>query len=234
MNPTPRFAALLTVLLFCTQLITGGQGLFQRDAKTAIYRKAKKYNLVPLESAVPEAIVDLRYKITSAAGKPLYLTEMPALIHRATAAKLRKVADELKPHGYHLKIWDAWRPPEAHRALWDAVQDEHYVVPPSKGLSWHCYGISVDLTLARADGTEQHFMPCTHRGCVELATDDEIEAGLHAAFFDQMAAWLHGAEFAVAAEDIAILITEGFHDTKGWDLGSGEVCAHVLWGIMIF
>jgi D-alanyl-D-alanine dipeptidase len=154
MNPTPRFAALLTVLLFCTQLITGGQGLFQRDAKTAIYRKAKKYQLVPIETAVPDAFVDLRYKITSAAGKPLYLTEMPALIHRATAAKLRKVAEELKPHGYHLKIWDAWRPPEAHRALWDAVQDERYVVPPSKGLSWHCYGISVDLTLARADGTE--------------------------------------------------------------------------------
>jgi hypothetical protein len=35
-----------------------------------------------------------------------------------------------------------------------------------------------------------------------------------------MAAGLHGAEFAVAAEDTAILITEGFHDAKGWDLGS--------------
>jgi hypothetical protein len=69
---------------------------------------------------------------------------------------------------------------------------------------------------------------------VELPTDDEIKAGLHTAFFDQVATWLHWAEFAIAAEDIAILITEGFHDAKGWDLGSGEVCAHVLWGNMKF
>ncbi len=27
------------------------------------------------------------------------------------------------------------------------------MVPPSKGLSWHCYGISVDVTLVKTDGT---------------------------------------------------------------------------------
>lgn len=154
MNQPPRTIALATVALFCLPLLSGGAGLFQRDPNAEIYRKAKKYHLVPIATAVPEAFVDLRYTVTSASGKPLYLPEMPALIHRATAQKLCKVAKELKPHGYYLKIWDAWRPPEAHQALWDAVQDERFVVPPSKGLSWHCYGISVDLTLARADGTE--------------------------------------------------------------------------------
>jgi len=154
MNLIPRLAALFAVIIVCTPLITGGQGLFQRGAEAAIYRKAKKFHLVPIATAVPEAFVELRYKVTSAAGKPLYLTTMPALIHRSTATKLRQVAAELKPHGYYLKIWDAWRPPEAHQALWDAVHDERYVVPPNKGLSWHCYGVSVDLTLARADGSE--------------------------------------------------------------------------------
>ncbi len=154
MNLIPRLVALLAVVIVCTPLITGGQGLFQRGAEAAIYRKAKNFHLVPIATAVPEAFVELRYKVTSAAGKPLYLTTMPALIHRSTAAKLRQVAAELKPLGYYLKIWDAWRPPEAHQALWNAVQDERYVVPPSKGLSWHCYGVSVDLTLARADGRE--------------------------------------------------------------------------------
>jgi len=153
-NPS-RFAALLTVLLLCYPLITGGQtGLFSRDAKAAIYRKAKRYLLVPVETAVPDALIDMRYKVTSASGKPLYRSEMPCLVHRATAEKLRKVSKVLKEQGYALKIWDAWRPPEAHQALWDAVRDERYVVPPSKGLSWHCYGISVDLTLVRLDGTE--------------------------------------------------------------------------------
>jgi len=154
MNPLPRIASFLTVLLCCAPLLTGGANLFQRDGNAEIYRKAKRYHLVPIEEAVPEAFIDLRYKINSAADKPLYLPEMPALIHKATAQKLRRVAKELKTHGYSLKIWDAWRPPEAHRALWDAVRDERYVVPPSKGLSWHCYGISVDLTLAGPNGRE--------------------------------------------------------------------------------
>ncbi len=79
---------------------------------------------------------------------------MPALIHRSTAEKLRRVSKQMKEHGYALKIWDAWRPPEAHHALWNAVRDERFVVPPSKGISWQCYGISVDLTLVRLDGSE--------------------------------------------------------------------------------
>lgn len=155
MNHPPRTVALLAFLLFAFPLVAGkANPLFQRDGNAAIYRKAKKHLLVPLSTAVPEAYVDLRYKITSAAGKPLYRAEMPGLVHRSTAQKLRKVAKSLREHGYAIKIWDAWRPPEAHQALWDAVRDERYVVPPSKGLSWHCYGISIDLTLVRLDGTE--------------------------------------------------------------------------------
>jgi len=96
--------------------------------------------------------IDLRYKVTSAARRPLYRTDMPCLVHASTAEKLDKVNRKLRADGYSLKIWDAWRPPEAHQALWDAVQDPNYVVPPSKGLSWHCYGISVDLTLVTLDG----------------------------------------------------------------------------------
>lgn len=155
MNVPSQCAALLPFALLLSFLLPGGgQAFLSRDGNAALYRKAKKYLLVPLDTAVPEAFVDLRYKWTSASGKPLYHPDMPALIHRSTAKKLRQVAKELREHGYAIKIWDAWRPPEAHEALWQAVQDERFVVPPSKGLSWHCYGISVDLTLVRLDGGE--------------------------------------------------------------------------------
>lgn len=155
MSSVPRLVAALAVALLSYPLVTGGQASwFQGDAKAAVARKAKRYLLVPMETAVPEAFVDLRYKVTSAAGKPLYPPELPCLVHRSTAAKLRLVAKEMKQHGYALKIWDAWRPPEAHHALWNAVRDERFVVPPSKGLSWHCYGVSIDLTLVRLDGSE--------------------------------------------------------------------------------
>lgn len=147
---------LLLTCLLCLSTFVGAQtGFFGRDGRdphAAIYRKAKQYNLVSVERAVPGAFIDLRYKVTSAAGRPLYRTDMPCLVHISTAEKLEKVNRKLRAEGYALKIWDAWRPPEAHQALWDAVQDPNYVVPPSKGLSWHCYGISVDLTLVTLDG----------------------------------------------------------------------------------
>ncbi len=150
-NPAAQ-TALLFSLILSLPIITGGQGLFDRDVNAAIYRKAKNFHLVPVEKAVPSAFIDMRYKITSAANRPLYRPEMPCLIHRSTAEKLNRVSKVLRESGYAIKIWDAWRPPEAHQALWDAVQDPDFVVPPSKGLSWHCYGISVDLTLVTLDG----------------------------------------------------------------------------------
>lgn len=153
MKSSPRKAASFFALVLCIPLITGGQsGWLSRDPNAEIYRKAKKFNLVAVEKAVPGVFIDMRYKVSSASGRPLYRNDMPCLVHRSTAEKLQKVAKLLKASGYALLIWDAWRPPEAHQALWDAVKDPNYVVPPSKGLSWHCYGISVDLTLATLEG----------------------------------------------------------------------------------
>lgn len=152
-----RFALLLLCVFLCSLSSSSfgqkGFSLFPSNPSNAIARKAKSYNLVLVESVVPGIYVDLRYKVTSAAKRPLYRTDMPCFLHKGTADKLRRVVAELRPHGYTLKIWDAWRPREAHLALWNAVQDERYVVPPSNGVSWHCYGVSVDLTLVRLDGT---------------------------------------------------------------------------------
>ncbi len=156
-RPPTVIAVTIAVILFLPPFLDGerslGQGLFSRDPNAAIIRKARKYNLVSVKNTVPGAFIDMRYKTTSASGKPLYREEMPCLVHRSTAEKLDRVNKELSESGYALKIWDAWRPPEAHIALWNAVKDSNFVVPPSKGLSWHCYGISVDLTLVKLDGT---------------------------------------------------------------------------------
>ncbi len=124
-------------------------GLFDKDEIT---RKAKKYRLVPVKIAVPGISVDLQYAKTSASGKPLYKSGMVCLINDSTGKKLRIAQAILKKQGYSIKVWDAWRPPEAHIALWNAVKDPKYVVPPSRGLSWHCYGVSVDITLVTSDG----------------------------------------------------------------------------------
>ena len=147
-----KIAAAVSFALLAPMFSEGQNGLFDRDPNAAIYRKARSYNLVSVERTLPEVFIYMRYKITSAAGRPLYRNEMHCLIHRSTADKLKVAAKALRADGYAIKIWDAWRPPEAHQALWDAVKDPNYVVPPSKGLSWHCYGVSVDLTLVTLDG----------------------------------------------------------------------------------
>lgn len=162
MRRAPHVIALLFALIFCLPLISGGQGgffNFNRDPQAAILRKAKKYNLVSVRREVPGVYVEMKYKVTSASGRPLYLPDMPCLVHRLTAEKLKKANRILNEHGYALKVWDAWRPPEAHQALWDAVRDPKYVVPPSKGLSWHCYGISVDITLVDKQTGREVAMP---------------------------------------------------------------------------
>ncbi len=154
MTRSPLFTALTALAVLTLPLVTGGQTrFFGGDPEAQIIRKAKRYNLVSVKKEVPNAYIDMRYKITSAANKPLYLNDMPCLVHRSTGEKLKKASAILAKSGYALKIWDAWRPPEAHHALWNAVKDPKFVVPPSKGLSWHCYGISIDLTLVKMDGT---------------------------------------------------------------------------------
>ncbi|MDF1755677.1 MAG: M15 family metallopeptidase [Verrucomicrobiales bacterium] len=154
MRALPRIIALTALLAFGIPLIPVPEaaGLFN-FSKDPVIRKAKRYNLVPVTDAAPGVFVDMRYKFTSASGKPLYLKDMPCLINADSGKKLKVAQREVARQGYALKIWDAWRPPEAHKALWEAVKDPRYVVPPEKGLSWHCYGISIDLTLVKADGS---------------------------------------------------------------------------------
>lgn len=151
MKSLPRYIPLALLALIAIIPVCEAAGIFGK--KSPIVRKAKRYGLVPVQDAAPGVFVDMRYKFTSASGKPLYLKDMPCLVHSGAGRKLRLAQNEVARKGYALKIWDAWRPPEAHMALWEAVKDPKYVVPPEKGLSWHCYGISIDLTLVNKDGS---------------------------------------------------------------------------------
>ena len=157
MKLSPLVTAIFFATLLCLPLMTGAQGggfnFFKKNTETAILRKAKRYNLVSIAETAPGVFIDMLYKVNSASGKPLYRDEMPCLAHRSTAEKLAKVNRVMNTQGYALKVWDAWRPSEAQQALWDAVKDPNFVVPPSRELSWHCYGISIDLTLVKLDGT---------------------------------------------------------------------------------
>ncbi|MCB1076356.1 MAG: M15 family metallopeptidase [Verrucomicrobiae bacterium] len=127
-----------------------------------VIAKARRYGLVHVPPKIPGIRVDLRYRTSeNATRRPLYPQNMPCLLHPSAVEKLSAAQRILSAQGYGLLILDAWRPPESHAALWRAVRDPRWVVPPSDGLSMHCYGLAVDVTLVNASGIPQR-MPSAY------------------------------------------------------------------------
>ncbi len=109
---------------------------------------AEEPDLVAIKSVDKTIMVDLRYASTrNIAGRPLYPSNMPALIRPAVARRLARAQAILKDRGYSLKIWDAYRPKSAHDQLWQYARNGDYVADPAAGGSLHTYGAAVDATL---------------------------------------------------------------------------------------
>lgn len=100
---------------------------------------------------IPGVVLDLRYATTNNITGMVLYPEAKAYLRQETIRKLRRVSRELKEEGYRLVIWDAWRPADAQRALWQAKPDGKFLTPPSK-ISRHRRGTSVDVSLADMDG----------------------------------------------------------------------------------
>src|SRR5690606_10541890 len=108
--------------------------------------------LVGLESLNPAPITDIRYATAdNFTGAPLPGYEEPVALLRPEAGRaLERVAAQLRTRGLGLKVWDAYRPVRASRAMveWarrtsnDWVIEEGYVAPESG----HNRGNTVDLT----------------------------------------------------------------------------------------
>lgn len=77
-----------------------------------------------------------------------------AWLRYGTVKKLRAVSEDLAELGLRLKIWDGFRPVSAQRRLWDAFPNSAYVANPDSGVSPHCRGNTVDITLVDSDGKE--------------------------------------------------------------------------------
>ncbi len=111
-------------------------------------------NLVDIREVDPTIVVDLRYATAdNVTGHPLYPPDMPALVRPSTAARLAKAQSYLRPRGYGLKIWDAYRPLAAQIELWQKTHDGAFVADPQTGNgSLHTWGVAVDATLVDAGG----------------------------------------------------------------------------------
>lgn len=112
-----------------------------------------KYNLEEL-SEEENFILDIIYSTPdNFVGRVLY-DEPICILRKSTKDKLVNANNELITLGYKIKIWDAFRPLEYQRHMWEYFPDERFVTNPDKGNSNHCKGSAVDVTLCTLDGNE--------------------------------------------------------------------------------
>lgn len=117
-------------------------------------REPADTDFVRVRDYIPDIAVELKYAAgDNFTGKRIYdFTE--AYLRYGTVKKLLAVQKDLAELGLSLKIWDAFRPPEAQFRLWDACPDPTYVSDPNKGFSKHSRGGTVDVTLVDSLGNE--------------------------------------------------------------------------------
>jgi D-alanyl-D-alanine dipeptidase len=110
-------------------------------------------------SSVAGIHVELRYATANNfVGRDLYSPLDCAWLHRDAAAALECARDWLQQRHPELTflILDAMRPQRVQEQLWAALQGTdllQYLANPVRG-SIHSFGMAVDITLARHDGTE--------------------------------------------------------------------------------
>lgn len=102
---------------------------------------------------IPEAYQALPYATTENFTGTVIYDFTDAWLRYGTVKKLKAVSEDLAQLGLALKIWDGFRPVAAQEKLWEVYPNSAYVANPANGLSPHCRGNTVDLTLVYADGS---------------------------------------------------------------------------------
>ena len=111
------------------------------------------HRLIEITSATHGVDIDLVYATArNLTGKPIYKTAHCLLLEPAEAA-LRRAVELAGQIGTTLRIFDAYRPPQAQQVLWDFLPDPTYVADLTRG-SNHSRGTALDLTLLDAHGEE--------------------------------------------------------------------------------
>ncbi len=110
-------------------------------------------DLVNIRMLITDIVLDIRYAtVNNFTGMVIYPAAKAYLVKPAANA-LALVQKELYKEQLGLKVFDAYRPLSAQRALWAVKPDPNYVADPTEG-SRHNRGAAVDLTMVDASGNE--------------------------------------------------------------------------------
>jgi zinc D-Ala-D-Ala dipeptidase len=111
---------------------------------------ARAAGLVDVRTAVPDAVVDLRYATPdNFVGVAMYPADARCLVDESMASALATVAGALRPGGEVLVFLDCYRPHDVQVKMYEAMSDPGWVSKPGPYARSHEAGLSVDVTLAR-------------------------------------------------------------------------------------
>jgi D-alanyl-D-alanine dipeptidase len=131
--------------------------------------------LVEITEDTHDVLLDLRYATQdNFTGRPVY-ARPGCYLNPEAETLLRRTVALARPLGLRLKLFDAFRPSEAQRRLWNHRPDPDFLADPRRG-SPHSRGAAVDLTLLDADGAEldmgtgfDAFTPLSHHASTDIA-----------------------------------------------------------------
>lgn len=142
-------------------------------------------------------------------GAPVY-GRAAAFLRPEAGAALARAAAGARRLGLGLRVFDAYRPPEAQWALWRHTPDPRFIADPRRG-SPHSRGVAVDLTLVDGNGDGR---------ALDMGTGfDDFTAKAH-----------HGARDIGAAAYRNRLLLLGLMTDAGWDFYRNEWWHYQLFG----
>ncbi|WP_409429382.1 M15 family metallopeptidase [Mycobacterium sp. SMC-11] len=119
----------------------------------ALSEAARAAGFVDVRSAVPDAIIDLRYATANNfVGEQLYPSNARCLVHESLAPGLTAAAAALRSRGRILVFWDCYRPHNVQVRMFQVVPNPNWVARPGSLARSHETGRSVDVTTADAYG----------------------------------------------------------------------------------
>jgi D-alanyl-D-alanine dipeptidase len=148
------FALLFTTIFFVS--FARSSNIFANEQISTKEKKVQtkyKFGLVDVKEIIPNIILDIRYATTNNFTKQVLYPSAECYLLEEVAIKLNNVQQDLKKHGYRLKIFDGYRPLSVQWKMWKIVPNPRFVADPRKG-SHHNRGSAVDVGLVDMTGKE--------------------------------------------------------------------------------
>ena len=100
-------------------------------APPPVSEQARAAGFVDVRTAVPDAIIDLRYATANNfVGTSLYPADARCLVHESLAQGLATAANALRVTGEVLVFWDCYRPHDVQVRMYEAVPNPNWVARP--------------------------------------------------------------------------------------------------------